>query len=94
VSFGASLRLHRQQAGLLLRELAEPLDLSVSFLSDVERDYRRFPERLVLSAEEQLGLSVGELALDWLQSDPELLKVVRCAAQDQRFEKLMRGGAR
>ena len=36
-SFGARLRAARQQAGLTLREVAEPSGLSLTYLSDLER---------------------------------------------------------
>lgn len=37
-TFGARLRSARQQAGLTLRQVAEPSGLSLNYLSDLERD--------------------------------------------------------
>jgi len=39
--FGAELRERRQSAGLTMRELAKGLEVSLSYVSDVERGSRR-----------------------------------------------------
>ncbi len=65
-TFGARLRAARQQAGLTLRQVAEPSGLSLNYLSDLERDVlsnpaleklRALAVTLDVSIDDLLGLS-------------------------------------
>lgn len=59
---GARLRAARQQAGLTLREVAEPSGLSLNYLSDLERDVLSNPALEKLRALAlTLDLSIDEL---------------------------------
>jgi transcriptional regulator with XRE-family HTH domain len=51
---GAWLRAQRLAAGVSLRALARALGFSPAYISDIERDHRRCPPR-VLSAYERLA---------------------------------------
>ena len=70
MSFGEVLRTMRTQAKRSLGELARHLDLSVVYVSDIERD-RRSP----------LSLNKILLASEFLGSSPDLL--LRAAAQSR-----------
>lgn len=66
--FGQVLRNNRRQAGKTLGDLAEVLGVSVVYLSDVERGYRRpLKKERILKIAEFLGTDAADLfaAADW-----------------------------
>lgn len=62
--FGDALREARESKGITVSALAEAINVSVPYLSDVERGKRNpFGRRdLIGAAEEELGLAAGFLA--------------------------------
>lgn len=90
-TFGPHLRQLRERRGLSLRELAESLDVSCSYLSQVERDLAAPPtqQRLLSLAyilevdPDRLFLAAGRIPKDvevMLRRRPELLQTIRAAA--------------
>jgi transcriptional regulator with XRE-family HTH domain len=61
--FGPWLRAARAERGLTLREVAARTEVSISFLSDIERGCRRMPEWLIDPLADALGIGAGYVAL-------------------------------
>ncbi|WP_399086589.1 helix-turn-helix domain-containing protein [Streptomyces sp. BBFR2] len=53
--YGAELRYKREQAGLTLKDVVKDCYFSVSYLSEIERGYRRMPRKLALHVDRVLG---------------------------------------
>ncbi|MFF9477693.1 helix-turn-helix domain-containing protein [Streptomyces sp. NPDC014733] len=53
--YGAELRYKREQAGLTLKEVVKDCYFSVSYLSEIERGYRRMPRELAPHVDRVLG---------------------------------------
>lgn len=100
-SFGAWIRKRRITQHRSLRQLAELLAISPSYLSDIERD-RRLPAEDVLlalgrllevDAEEVFARAgrLGHQAEWWLFTSPEAIRLVRMLAQNEASEDTCRG---
>ncbi|MBN9316340.1 MAG: DUF2083 domain-containing protein [Devosia sp.] len=61
---GGKVRAARQRAGLTQRELATQLDISVSYLNQIENNQRPLTAALMLALSEQLRLDLADLVSD------------------------------
>lgn len=62
ITFGAYVKEKRSQIGISLRELAQRLDITPSYLSDIEKGRRNAPEKRII--EKLIGvLEIPELEL-------------------------------
>ncbi len=87
---GEWLKDNREAKGLSLRKLAAQLELSPSYISDIENGNRRVTETLARSITVELGLSFDEamaraalLGTDverYLRRNPDAVALVRCIA--------------
>ena len=61
---GARVRSYRQERGLTQEDLAESLDLSVAYVSLIERGGRNPPYTTVVDIAHALGVSAREICMD------------------------------
>jgi transcriptional regulator with XRE-family HTH domain len=61
---GERVRTHRQERGLTQEDLAESLDLSVAYVSLIERGGRNPPYTTVVEIAHALGVSARDICLD------------------------------
>lgn len=61
---GGKVRAARQRAGLTQRDLAKQLDISVSYLNQIENNQRPLTAALMLTLSEKFRLDLADLASD------------------------------
>jgi len=74
MNIGFRVRYHRQQQKLSLRQLAERSGLSISFLSQLERDLTRPSISSLKQIADALGLKVADLLTDASENGEILLR--------------------
>ena len=74
MNIGYRVRTRRQEQGLSLRDLARRTGLSVSFLSQMERDLARPSISSLKEVAEALGIKVGDLLVDAAHRSPTVLR--------------------
>jgi transcriptional regulator with XRE-family HTH domain len=87
-TFGSALRVARKEKGVRLCELAAELDVSVPFLSDVEKGRRPLSDERIRKAAKRLGVDLmpllelatrdrGKIVLEFGKKvDPKLLRAI------------------
>jgi mannose-6-phosphate isomerase-like protein (cupin superfamily) len=74
MNIGYRVRTRRQEQGLSLRDLAGRAGLSVSFLSQMERDLARPSISSLKQVADALDIRVGDLLVDPVQRNPTVLR--------------------
>lgn len=87
-SLGARVRRERKRRGRTLKELADQCGISVSFLSQLERDMTRPSVGTLHSLAEAFGMSMGELL------DPADGRRTENPKRDLRFAEVVRADRR